>query len=96
MTMETFSIRMDTSQLDSFARVLKEKKSVLVRELLEEGRKQKALALYRDGRVSLGLAAKLAGLSLSEFFDLLKERQFTLQLDDDDVRDALATARKVW
>jgi len=87
---------MDTSQLDSFVRVLKEKKSVLVRELLEEGRKQKALALYRDGRVSLGLAAKLAGLSLSEFFDLLKERQFTLQLDDDDVRDALATARTVW
>jgi len=43
----------------------------------------------------LGLGAKLAGVSLSEFIDLLKEHNADLNLEKGDVEQALKTARKV-
>ena len=46
--------------------------SETVRSLIDEGGKMKALQLYRHGMVSLGLGAKVAKLTLSEFLDLLK------------------------
>ncbi|MEK6837995.1 MAG: UPF0175 family protein [Nanoarchaeota archaeon] len=55
----------------------------------------KAVELYKEKHVSLGLGAKLAGVSSSEFIDLLKEHNVYLNLEKEDVEDALRTARKV-
>jgi len=94
--METVCVRMNIEDIDFFAKVLKEKKSSVLRELVNEGKKIKAVTLYKEGKVSLGLGAKLAGLILSEFIDLLREQQITLNITQEDVEEALKTARQVW
>lgn len=93
--METVSSRLDVEPLDLFGRVLGEKRSQIVRELVESGKKHKAVELYKARKLSLGLGAKLAGVSLSEFIDLLKEHNVYLNLDKEDVAQAIKTARKV-
>ena len=53
-------------------------KATVVRNLLELGiaewRKQTALELLRDGKVTFAKAAEIAKLSLWEFADLVKQR----------------------
>ncbi|MBI2558415.1 UPF0175 family protein [Candidatus Woesearchaeota archaeon] len=93
--METVSTRLDLETINLFEKVLKEKKSQVVRELVESGRKRKAVELYKLKKVSLGLGAKLAGVSLSEFFDLLREHDVYLNLEMEDAKQALNTARKL-
>ena len=93
--METVSSRLDVETIDLFGKVLKENRSEVVRELVESGKKHKAVELYRMKKVSLGLGAKLADVSLSEFIDLLKEHDIYLNLELEDVKKALSTARKV-
>ncbi len=66
------------------------------RKLINAGKKHKAVELYKMKQVSLGLGAKLAEVSLSEFIDLLKEHNITLNLERGDVQRALDTARKVF
>ncbi len=93
--METVSSRLDLEAINLFGKVLNEKRSEVVRGLVESGKKVKAVELYRLKKVSLGLGARLAGVTLSEFFDLLKEHNVYLNLEKEDVEQALATARKV-
>lgn len=93
--METVSSRLDLETVNLFGRILNQKRSEVVRELVESGKKHKAVELYRQKKVSLGLGAKLAGVSLSEFIDLLKEHNVYLNLEKEDVEKALKTARKV-
>lgn len=93
--METVSSRLNLETISLFGKILKEKRSEVVRELVESGKKHKAVELYKIKRVSLGLGAKLAGVTLSEFIDLLKEHNVNLNLEKGDVEMALKTARKV-
>ena len=93
--METVSSRLDLDAVNLFGKVLKEKRSEVVRELVESGKKSKAVELYREKKVSLGLGAKLAGLTLSEFIDLLRYINAYLNLEKEDVEQAIKTARKV-
>lgn len=78
-----------------FEKVLKERRSEVVRELVDAGKIHKAAELYKMKKVSLGLGAKLAGISLSEFIDVLKEHNIDLNLEKEDVQKALDTAREV-
>ncbi len=94
--METVSSRLDLETINLFGKILKEKRSEVVRELVESGKKHKAVELYKMKKVSLGLGGKLAGVSLSEFIDLLKEHNVDLNLEKEDVEQALKTARKVF
>ena len=93
--METVSSRLDLQTINLFGKILNEKRSEVVRELVNAGQKHKAGELYNLKRVSLGLGAKLAGVTLSEFIDLLKEHNVYLNLEKEDVEQALKTARKV-
>lgn len=93
--METVSSRLDLETVNLFGKVLNEKRSEVVRELVNAGKKHKAVELYKMKKVSLGLGAKLAGTTLSEFIDLLKEHNVYLNLEKEDVEQALKTARKV-
>ncbi len=96
MKMETLSVRMDPKDLEDYSRVLKQKKSTVIRELVKEGMIRKALGLYKEKKVSIGLGAKLAGVSLSEFLDFMKEQNITLNIEIEDVEEGLKTLRKVW
>ncbi len=69
------------------------KRSEMLRELIDEGRKMKSIELYKQGKVSLGLGAKIARLSISEYIDLLKEYKIQINIDIEDARKALQYAR---
>ncbi len=91
----TISVRYEPKQdLDFITGVLGLTMSETVRSLIDEGRKMKALQLYRHGKVSLGLGAKVAKLTLSEFIDLLKEHNVKLNIDVEDAERALAYSRE--
>jgi len=68
-------------------------RSEMLRELIDEGRKMKSIELYKQGKVSLGLGAKIARLSISEYIDLLKEYKVKINIDIDDAKKALEYAR---
>lgn len=93
--METVSARLDIKTISEFGKVLERNNSMVVRELIEAGKKEIAVELYKNKKVSLGLGTKLAGVTLSEFIDLLKEHNVLLNLEKEDVERALKTARKI-
>lgn len=93
--METVSSRLNLETIKLFGQIMNEKRSEVVRELVNAGQKHKAVELYKMKKVSLGLGAKLAGVTLSEFIDLLKEHNVNLNLEKEDIEQALKTARKV-
>lgn len=69
------------------------KMSEMLRELIDEGRKMKSIELYKQGKVSLGLGAKIARLSISEYMDLLKEYKIRINVDIEDAKRSLQYAR---
>jgi predicted HTH domain antitoxin len=70
-------------------------RSTLIRELLENGVKQKsiqqAVELYRTGQVTAWKAAKLAGVSLWSFYKILEEKGVLLQYTEHDLEQDLKT-----
>ena len=93
--METVSVRMNKAELEDLAKLLKEKRSEVFRTLMREGKKMFAIELYKNKKISLGLASRIAGVSLSEFIDLLREFNLTLNLESEDVKLALKHAREL-
>ncbi len=94
--MKTTSVRLEQPEsFTAFQKILKEKKSGVLRELLEKGRQAKSLELFKQKKVSLGLGAKLARLTVSEYLDLLEENKTPLNLSKKEAQKALETARKV-
>ena len=51
-----------------------------------------ALELFREGRVSLGRAAELAGCGVEEFMEFSAHRQVSLHYTADDLAEDRATA----
>ena len=92
--MKIVSLRLDVTNLKSFSNLLKQKNSAVLRDLINEGKKHKAVYLYKDKKVSIGLGARLAGVTLSEFIDLLKDHNINLNIQREDVEEALQIARK--
>ena len=94
--MEIISVRLKKlKELDYFSSILNENRSEVVRDLVEEGKKLKAIELYKQKKISLGLASKLSGLSLSEFLDLLEEFNVKMNFTLDDAREAMRNAEKL-
>ncbi len=94
--MEIISVRIERlEELDNLSRLLNEKRSEVVRELIEEGKKLKVIELYKQRKISLGLASKISGLTLSEFLDLLEEYNVKLNLSLDDAREAMRNAEEL-
>lgn len=90
----TISVRYEHAKdLDFITELLGLKRSETLRELIDEGRKMKSIELYRQGKVSLGLGAKIARLSISEYIDLLKEYRIQININIEDARKALQYAR---
>jgi len=96
---KTVSIRLeadDYSFLRDLAEAEKEDLSTAVRDLVARGRVSLALQRFRDGKASLGKAAELAGLSISEMMDVLAEHGIESHLRAEDYRESLARLREVW
>lgn len=86
------------SDLDVLARQEHASRIDLARQILLEGiaarKRDLALRLYRDGKVSKSRAAEIAGISLWEMMDLLDQTalpaSYTLPEAVDDVRRLIA------
>lgn len=70
----------------------------MIRKALREGlhdlRVQAAVRRYQPGEVSVKQAARIAGVSLGEWFDIAHERNLTTQLTPDDVDRDVETLRE--
>ncbi|MFW6304795.1 MAG: UPF0175 family protein [Candidatus Saliniplasma sp.] len=66
------------------------------KEIQSEGKLLIALELYREGRISAGKAAELAGISFDEFLDELEKRKMKLYtlLDIDEIKKEIDGAEK--
>ena len=94
--MEIISVRLKKlKELDYFSKILNKNRSEVVRDLVEEGKKFKALELYKQKKISLGLASKLSGLTLSEFLGLMEECNVKLNLTLEDAKESLRNAEKL-
>ncbi len=92
--MEIVASRLDTAGIRQFQKLTHKNKSAVVRVLVEAGRKHQAVELYKEKKVSLGLGARLAGVRIGEFFELLAEHNVDLNVTIDDVRAGLKAAEK--
>ncbi len=68
-------------------------RSTLIRELLENGIKEKsveqAIELYRAGQVTGWRAAQLAGISLWNFYKILADKKVLIQYSERDLEEDL-------
>lgn len=87
--------RLDTEGIEQFMKVIHKNKSEVVRELVEAGKKHQAVELYKEKKVSIGLGARLANVTLSEFLDLLAEHNVDLNQTLEDAKASLKTAKKI-
>ena len=65
------------------------------RELPRVLREMVAVELYKDGRVSLGKAAEIAGVSKGEMFEILASKKIPLRYGMDDLKEDLKTLREL-
>jgi len=79
---ETISVRLEdeiVEKLEELKRELKTAKSEVLRIVLDIGIKQlkiqRALQLLREGKISVGKATELAGVTIYEMLELMKEQE---------------------
>ncbi|MEK6903888.1 MAG: UPF0175 family protein [Nanoarchaeota archaeon] len=68
------TVRLSEDALETIQQIsikMKKDKSTTVRELVEFGKIYFAILQYRENKISLGKAAEIAGMSVSEMIDLL-------------------------
>jgi len=89
---ETITLRLPPQTAKKLHEIAKKEgkdRSTLIRELLENGVKQKsveqAIELYRIGQVTAWKAAQLAGVSLWAFYKLLEEKGVLIQYSEHDL-----------
>jgi len=93
--MKSYAVRLKNfDEIKFIAELLNQKTSEVIRSLVKEGRKMKAVELYKRKKVSLGLGARIAGLVLTEFIDLLEEYNIPLNLTKEDAEKSLEHAKK--
>jgi predicted HTH domain antitoxin len=96
---KTMSIRMDRENFEFLSELTKEERSDLsktVRELVTRGRILLAVEKYRDGEVSLGKAAELAGLPLGQMMKTLADFGVESRIEKEDYLQSLDNLAKVW
>jgi predicted HTH domain antitoxin len=98
--MPTISARLpddEADELDEVAALLDEDRSTVIRKALDEGmhtlRVRLAVQRYQTGAVSVKEAARIAGVSLGDWFDIAREHNLTTQLTPDDIERDVETLR---
>jgi predicted HTH domain antitoxin len=89
----------EEATLEEVAELLEEDKSTTIRKALQEGlrdlRVRVAVEQYQSGEVSVNEAARIAGVSLGEWFEIARERNLTLQLSPEDLEADADAAREL-
>jgi len=96
---KTLSVRMDVEDYQFLKQLAKEKKeevSKAVREIVDMGRVMLAIEEYKNGKASIGKAAEIAGISISEMMDLLVSFGMKSKVSYEDYFKGLENLRDVW
>ena len=96
---KTMCIRIDEKDYDfvkELAKQNKEEVSKAVRNLVDLGRLMFAIERYKKGQASLGRAAELAGISISEMINLLADFGVKSNMKREDYLSGLENLRKTW
>ena len=95
---ETITLRLPPQTAKKLKEIAKKEgkdRSTLIRELLENGVKEKSLEqaveLYRTGQVTAWKAAQLAGVSLWAFYKILEQKGIIIQYSEHDLEQDLKT-----
>lgn len=98
--MTTISARLpddEADELDEVADLLDEDRSTVIRKALDEGlhtlRVRVAIQRYQTGEVSMNQAARIAGVSLGEWFDIARKHNLTTQLTPEDLERDVDTLK---
>lgn len=98
---EIVSTRVPDNMAKDLEEIEKEEKTdraTVVRKLLAkaiaEWKLERALTLYCDGRITLWKAATIAGLSLWEMMEIVRERKVPFRYAYEDFREDFETALK--
>jgi predicted HTH domain antitoxin len=93
---ETITLRLPPQTAKKLREIAKKEgkdRSTLIRELLENGVKEKsveqAVELYRTGQATAWKAAQLAGVSLWAFYKILEENGVIIQYSEHDLEQDL-------
>ncbi len=74
----------------------KKDKSTIVRELVELGKIYFAIKEYKEGKLSMGKAAEISGVSISEMMDILAELGIESNLELEDYLEGKKLAEKLF
>jgi predicted HTH domain antitoxin len=85
-------------KLEKLIEIEKIEKSTLIRKILTNGideeLKKCVLQLFKDKKVSLAKAAEIAGISIREMIDLIKEQGESLHITVEDIQEDFEAAMK--
>ena len=86
-------------ELAEVIEILGEDKSTVIRKALNEGlgslRERIAIQRYQAGEISVNQAARLAGVSIAEWFEIAREHNLTTQLKPEDLESDADAAREL-
>ena len=85
----------DVRLVEELAKRSDKDKSTMVRDLVEYGKIYLAIKLYKEGKISIGKAAQIANLSISETMDLFAELGIKSNIELEDYLEGLKYAREI-
>ena len=91
------SCRLDKKEISfikAYSEQMHESKGETLRQLLGEGRKMKAINSFKEENASLGAAAVIAGVTISEMMDLLGKYGVRSNLTAEDFQESLLNLDK--
>ena len=92
------TVRLPKEDLEAIKQIsikTKKDKSTTIRELVEYGKIYFAITNYREGKISVGKASEIAGLSLSGMIDLLAELGIESNMELEDYLEGKKLAEEV-
>lgn len=95
----TMSLRVnenDYNFIKEFSEKQNEEISKFARELMNLGRIMYVIEKYRQGKISIGTAAELAGVSISEILMIFGKFGVKSNIEHEDYLKGLENMRKVW
>lgn len=82
--------------IERFSEERKEEQSDLVRDLIKNGGIYMAIKIYAKGKISIGKAAFLANMPISEFVDLLSELEIKSKISREDLLDDYEKLKNIF
>lgn len=95
---KVITARFDEGDIDFIAEQAKEQamdKSSVLRNLVDLGRLFLAIKSYESGKVSIGKAAQIGDVSISEFIDVLAELGIKTTVTLDDIQEGYQNLKAV-